>query len=220
MSIERVSQIKEEICALCRHFYTLGWVSGTGGGIAVRDGERIYMAPSGVEKERLQPEDLFELDADGEVVEAPAGSFTLTACAPLFMASFKHRNAGACMHSHSLNIVLAAALVPAGEPLVLHRMEMMKGLAGVGYFDHHEIPVIQNTAHECDLTERLEQAILDYPKSNAVIVRNHGVYIWGKDARHAKTQAECLDYLCEAKIRFHAAGISHLEHDTSQPDDI
>lgn|GEM_PF-6364108 len=46
-------------------------MSGTGGGISVRAGDRVYMAPSGVQKERLQPDDLFVLDADANVVSAP-----------------------------------------------------------------------------------------------------------------------------------------------------
>lgn len=210
-------ELKQELCTLCRHFYTLGWVSGTGGGIAIRHEKGILMAPSGVEKERIQPDEIFLVDEQGVVIESPQRPAKLTECAPLFLAAFKYRNAGACMHSHSLNIVMAAALVPSGEPLVFHRMEMMKGLEGVGYFDQHEIPVIHNTARECELTDRLEQAILDYPNSNAVIVRNHGVYIWGRDARHTKTQTECLDYLCEAKVRFHTAGTDHLLYDNSQP---
>lgn len=47
-----------------------GWVSGTGGGISVRAGDKIVMAPSGVQKERMVPEDMFVLDASGCVVHA------------------------------------------------------------------------------------------------------------------------------------------------------
>lgn len=39
---------------LCRLFYQLGWVTGTGGGISLRHGDHIYIAPSGVQKERIQ----------------------------------------------------------------------------------------------------------------------------------------------------------------------
>lgn len=213
-------QARETICELCRLFWQLGWASGTGGGIAVRSGERIFMAPSGVEKERLVPADIFELDREGTVCRAPdAAGKRLTACAPLFMAAFRHRDAGAVLHSHSLDVVLASALVPPGEPLRLTRLEMMKGLEGVGYFDVHEVPVIDNTALEHELESRMTAAVLAWPRSNAVIVRNHGVYIWGRDVAHAKTQAECLDYLCRAVVRMHAAGIDHLAHDRSQPDD-
>ena len=95
---------------------------------------------------------------------------------------------------------------------------MMKGLEGVGYFDTHELPVIDNTALEHELEARMERAILAYPKANAVLVRNHGVYVWGRDVVHAKTQAECLDWLCRAVVRMHAAGLSHLTHDHARPD--
>jgi methylthioribulose-1-phosphate dehydratase len=212
---------RQRICELCRLFWSLGWASGTGGGIALRSGDTILMAPSGVEKENIRPEQIFELDRQGQVIKAPEGSgLKLTACAPLFMAAFRHRNAGAVLHSHSLEVVLASMLVPPGEPLRLTRLEMLKGLEGVGYFDLHEVPVIDNTALEHELEERVDAAVQAWPKANAVIVRNHGVYIWGRDAVHAKTQAECLDYLCRAVVRMHAAGISHLTHDRSQPGDV
>ncbi|MSP93110.1 MAG: methylthioribulose 1-phosphate dehydratase [Myxococcales bacterium] len=208
---------RERICELCRLFWSLGWASGTGGGISIRDGDTILMAPSGVEKERIEPADLFELELDGRVRKAPAGK-RLTACAPLFMAAHRHRQAGAVLHAHSLDVVLATMLVPPGEPLRLTRLEMMKGLDGVGYFDTHELPVIDNTALEHELADRLERAVLDWPRANAVLVRNHGVYVWGRDASHAKTQMECLNWLCACLVRMRAAGLDHLTHDRSQPD--
>jgi len=39
--------------------------------------------------------------------------------------------------------------------------------------------VIENTAHEEDLTEFLEAAMDRYPDTCAVLVRRHGVYVWG-----------------------------------------
>lgn len=50
------------ICELCRKFYTFGWVTGTGGGVSIRNGQHIYVAPSGVQKELMQPTDMFVLD--------------------------------------------------------------------------------------------------------------------------------------------------------------
>ncbi|KAJ2805990.1 Methylthioribulose-1-phosphate dehydratase, partial [Coemansia guatemalensis] len=46
---------------LCRQFYQLGWVTGTGGGISIREGTNVYIAPSGVQKERIESSDLFVL---------------------------------------------------------------------------------------------------------------------------------------------------------------
>jgi methylthioribulose 1-phosphate dehydratase/enolase-phosphatase E1 len=70
------------------------------------------------------------------------------------------------------------------------------------------VPIIDNTAYECDLADSLKDAIIAYPKSNAVLVRGHGVYIWGKDWVQAKTQAECYDYLFEAAVKMKQLGIN------------
>lgn len=88
-----LAEAKALVCELCRSFYSLGWVSGTGGGLSIKVGDRIVMAPSGVQKERMAPDDLFILDgASGDVLEAPvpkpppARPPKLSECAPLFMA--------------------------------------------------------------------------------------------------------------------------------------
>jgi methylthioribulose-1-phosphate dehydratase len=191
------------ICELCRQFYAQGWVSGTGGGISIREGDRVYMAPSGVQKERLQPEDLFELDVEGNVLAAPTGS--LSACAPLFFNAFRIREAGAVMHSHSMNALLATLI--SGDELRATHLEMMKGIRGHGFYDELVVPIIDNTAHEHELADSMAEAMRAYPKSFAVLVRRHGVYVWGEDWVEAKRHAECYDYVFEAAVRMHQLGI-------------
>ncbi|HXL72532.1 MAG TPA: class II aldolase/adducin family protein, partial [bacterium] len=70
-------QTRELVCELCRNFYNLGWASGTGGGISIKEGGKIYMAPSGVQKERLKPEDIFVLDEQREAIEEPGRGLKL-----------------------------------------------------------------------------------------------------------------------------------------------
>ena len=64
------------ICELCRKFYTFGWVTGTGGGVSIRDGQHIYIAPSGVQKELMQPTDMFVMDFESRAYlrRPPVGS--------------------------------------------------------------------------------------------------------------------------------------------------
>jgi methylthioribulose-1-phosphate dehydratase len=197
---------RELVCELCRNFYALGWASGTGGGISIKDGGLIYMAPSGVQKERLSPEDIFVLDADGNIVEEPGHGLKLSQCSPLFMHAYKLRNAGAVLHSHSVNAATATMLFD--KQFRIKNMEMQKGVEGYGAFDTLEVPIIDNTAYECELADSLGEAIQNNPKTHAILVRRHGVYVWGKDWKQAKTHAECYDYLFEAAGRMKQLGIA------------
>ncbi len=215
MSADRNESIPELICELCRQFYGLGWVSGTGGGISIRGAEGIYIAPSGVQKERLRPEDIFLLDHarldDAHVLCPPVDArLKISECRPLFYNAFKLRNAGAVMHSHSLWAVLAARLFsPGGEPgeFVCQGLEMQKGLRGVGCFDTLRVPIIANTAREAQLTASMAAAMEAYPDVDAVLVAGHGVYVWGETWAQAKTQAECYDYLFRAAVEAERLGL-------------
>ena len=84
---------------------------------------------------------------------------------------------------------------------------MLQGIAGHGYYDNLVVPIIENTARESELTGRLREAIKAYPRTQAVLVRRHGVYVWGSSWVQAKTQSECYDYLFECAIKMKAIGV-------------
>lgn len=214
--MDAVEEGKALISELCSNLYAQGHVSGTGGGISVKVattvGDFIVMAPSGVQKERMRAEDMFVLDGAGVVVHTPAARPPpykppkLSECAPLFMAAYELRGAGAVLHGHSMNAFLATLLDPEASELRLTHIEMIKGIAGQGFYSLHAVPIIENTARECELTDRLRAAIEAYPQANAVLVRRHGVYVWGKNWIEAKTQFECYDYLFEAAVKMRQLG--------------
>ena len=204
------------ISELCRQFYGLGWVSGTGGGISIRDAEGVWIAPSGVQKERIDPDDVYLL-RDGvwdrvEVVEGPRDpSLRISECQPLFFNAYRSRGAGAVIHSHSVWAVLAARLAGVaghGTEFRSRDLEMQKGLRGHGCFDELRVPIIPNTARESQLTESMAAAMDAYPGADAVIVAGHGVYVWGEDWVQAKTQAECLDFLFRVTVEAHRCGLA------------
>ncbi|MCA9653168.1 MAG: methylthioribulose 1-phosphate dehydratase [Myxococcales bacterium] len=203
------------ICELCRQFYGLGWVSGTGGGISILGEAGIYMAPSGVQKERIAPADVYLLDAAEldhcRVLRSPASpGLKVSECQPLFYNAFRDRGAGAVIHSHSVWAVLAARLAsPRGEAGVFasEGLEMHKGLRGKGCFERVEVPIIPNTPREAELTESMAAAMQAHPDVDAVLVAGHGVYVWGASWVQAKTQAECYDFLFRAAVEAHRLGL-------------
>uniref|UniRef100_A0A7S1UK91 Probable methylthioribulose-1-phosphate dehydratase n=2 Tax=Phaeomonas parva TaxID=124430 RepID=A0A7S1UK91_9STRA len=205
---------RDLVAELCRHFYDQGWVSGTGGGISVKaDPDVIVMAPSGVQKERMRAEDMYVLDAAGAVREAPvARPFPykppkLSECSPLFMSAYELRGAGAVLHSHAPETVMATLLEPDSNEFRCTQIEMIKGIKGHGFYDTLVVPVIENTARESQLTERLREAMAAYPDTYAVLVRRHGVYVWGDTWIQAKTHAECYHYLFAQAAKMASMGL-------------
>ncbi|KAJ8662050.1 methylthioribulose-1-phosphate dehydratase [Lichtheimia ornata] len=208
---------------LCRLFYTLGWVTGTGGGISIRDGEKIYIAPSGVQKERMEPHHLFVMTlADRTLLREPR-SLKPSACTPLFYNAYTMRDAGACIHTHSQNAVMATLLYP-GSTFEISHQEMIKGIrrgstkTNLRYFDKLVVPIVENTPEEEDLTDRMAEAMKAHPETNAVLVRRHGVYVWGESWEKAKTMTECYDYLFEIAVKMKSIGIDPAVKPASEPD--
>ncbi|GER53859.1 methylthioribulose-1-phosphate dehydratase [Striga asiatica] len=243
----KVRETRALISELCRQFYHLGWVSGTGGSITIKvhddsipkPQQLIVMSPSGVQKERMMEEDMYVLAPDGSVISEPSAKPwpnkppKCSDCGPLFMKAYEMRNAGAVIHSHGMESCLVTMINPLSKEFRITHMEMIKGIQGHGYYDELVVPIIENTAHERELTQSLAEAvqvhsmmaivgfgedrefqviiennmsIQAYPKTTAVLVRNHGVYIWGDSWINAKTQAECYHYLFDAAIKLHQLG--------------
>ncbi|EMF10779.1 Methylthioribulose-1-phosphate dehydratase [Sphaerulina musiva SO2202] len=218
------------ICTLCYQFYGHGWVTGTGGGISIKHGNHVYLAPSGVQKELMKPQDIFVMDYVTKQYLRRPPVYKPSACTPLFMSAYTTRGAGACIHTHSQWAVLVTLICEAGLQgddrgvFAMKEIEQIKGisrggtgsqeiaeggrkLGNLGYFDTMKIPIIENTAHEEDLEESMSQAMQEWPETCAVLVKRHGVYVWGKDVAQAKTQCESLDYLFQLAVEMHKLGL-------------
>lgn len=127
--------------------------------------------------------------------------FKPSQCTPLFLSAFTRRGARCCIHTHSAHAVLVTLILEqaGASEFRINNIEQIKGFArgyphaevgNLGYHDTLRIPVIENTAHEEDLTEFLDEAMDSYPDAYAVLVRRHGVYVWGNSVEQAKGQCE------------------------------
>ncbi|XP_017884159.1 methylthioribulose-1-phosphate dehydratase-like [Ceratina calcarata] len=218
MSSQEIKYDKEHprllIPELCKQFYNLGWVTGTGGGISIKHEGRIYIAPSSVQKERICSDELFVQDISGNDLELPPKEKKLkkSQCTPLFMCAYIRRNAGAVIHTHSKFAVMVTLHWPGKEFRVTY-LEMIKGIRNqklgraYRYDEELVVPIIENTPFEEDLKDELDKTILAYPETCAVLVRRHGVYVWGDTWQQAKTMTECYDYLFDIALQMKLNGL-------------
>ena len=191
------------LCELLRAFHDKGWASGTGGGICgPADDGNLFLAPTGVHKERVKPEDLFIVSpADGSVVvHAEDPTLKPSECNGVFRTCVGMRGARSVVHSHALSAVLAADL--AVDALEIAGFEMLKGIRGVSNRDVHLVPLIANTARESELVGDVATVLANerFDASFCVLVRDHGAYIWGEDVWEAKRHAEVYHWLFEAVL--------------------
>ena len=188
--------------------------------MSIKVDDVVYVAPSGVQKEDLIVNDVFTLSASNKdiVIEPPSTpNLKQSACTPLWYEVFKHRpNARSVIHTHSMNAQLCTLLNgDKDKEFRITHFEMLKGVGFHGYEDELVVPIIDNRPTEDLLAEQLGEAVKKYPKTNAVLVRRHGLYVWGDSWSDAKIHAECYDYLFETALKAKSMGVDFTAVPTS-----
>ena len=177
-----------------------GWCDGTGGNFScvLRDEPlELLMAPSGVDKGLVAPDDLITVDGDGQLLD---GSGKPSAETLLHLAIVKNRGAGAVLHTHSQAATLLSKLAcPSGESagwIKLTGLEMLKGLEGIKSHDEEvKIPVLANDQDLKRLSAAAEPVLSEAP--HGLLIAGHGLYAWGANLEGAKRHLEILEFLLE-----------------------
>ena len=94
-------RLREELCEAMAAIHQRGWCDGTGGNFSCvlkREPLLLLMAPSGVDKGRVQPQELIVVGSDSQVRH---GSGKASAETLLHLAIVRERGAGAVLHTHS-----------------------------------------------------------------------------------------------------------------------
>lgn len=133
------------------------------GNASLRDGETVWVTPTGCCADTLTPEALIACRLDG----APTNGASLDA--PLHLAVYRNNPAArAVLHSHGPHSV---ALTLSGEDFVPVDFE--------GGFYFPRVPVI-NIPYDQYLEKSPHQVAQTLALHPITVVRGHGVYAWGE----------------------------------------
>ena len=188
-------------------FYAKGWVSGTGGGICgPADGGNLLLAPTGVHKERVQPDEFFVVDpADGtSFAQPPRRTACARASATRSSASPSANGRPAASSTRMRCPRSCSATWPtASDHVAIARPRDAQGHPGrrqprrpprAGHPQHRRASrSSSSSSRPCSPTSASRQ-------SAAVLVADHGAYIWGEDVWEAKRHAEVYHFLFEATV--------------------
>ncbi|MEO3824664.1 L-ribulose-5-phosphate 4-epimerase [Actinomadura sp. B10D3] len=179
-----IAVLRTELAALHRMLVESGLVVWTAGNVSARAGEDAFLIkPSGVPYEDLTPDAMVLCDLDGE----PVGEAALAPSSDVYAHAYVYRHrpdVGGVVHTHS---TYATAWAARDEPIPCVLTAMADEFGG-------EIPVGPFALIGGDDIGRGIVETLDGHRSPAVLMRNHGVFTIGADARAAvKAAVMCED---------------------------
>lgn len=189
-----LEQLKQEVYEANMLLPAYGLVTFTWGNVSGIDRKSGLFAikPSGVEYDKLQPEDMVIVNLQGEVVEGEYKPSSDTASHVELYRAFPE--IGGVVHTHSS---WATSWAQAGRGIPCY------GTTHADYM-YGEIPCVRNlTKEEIDAGYEKNTGILivDYFKERgtdilampAVLCKNHGPFTWGRDAHDAVHNAVVLE---------------------------
>ena len=196
------------LISIGKQFYDRNWVLGTSGNFSAllsRNPFELLITESGAHKGMLTPENFLTVGASGEV---ESGSGKPSAETLVHLAILAHCPATSILHTHSVWSVFLTDLHSEADGLEIEGYEMLKGLANVRTHEHKEwVPILNNSQNYDKLSTQVQELLTKKPEIHGILLRRHGLYIWGKDIQEAMRHIEILEYLFEVQGRRHSADL-------------
>lgn len=197
-----LEELKKEVYEANMMLPKYGLVTFTWGNVSGIDREKglFVIKPSGVDYDKLSPEDMVVMDLQGNRVE---GTLNPSSDTPTHLILYQRfPNIGGVVHTHSS---WATSWAQAGRGIPCY------GTTHADYL-YGEIPCVRNLtkaeiadAYEKNtgilIADEFEQKGLDYEAVPAVLCKNHGPFAWGKDANEAVHHAVVLEEVAKMAAR-------------------
>ena len=197
-----LEQLKKEVYEANLLLPKYDLVTFTWGNVSGIDREKglFVIKPSGVEYDKLTPEDMVVMDLEGNKVE---GRYNPSSDTPTHVVLYnRFPQIGGVVHTHSS---WATSWAQAGRDIPCY------GTTHADYI-YGEIPCVRNLTRE-EIEEAYERntGVLiadefevrgkDPAAVPAVLCKNHGVFTWGKDAHEAVHNAVVAEEVAKMAAR-------------------
>ena len=174
-------EIKRQIVDVSHMMSDRGLVGTYEGNVSVRDGDRIYLTPSGQSKDLQSEGKIIVTDLEGKVLE---GQLVPTSETPMHTKCYKLRDdIGAVVHCHAPYATAYAQAAMDIENKISPEFIMLFG----------KVPCLKyGTPGTLDIIADLDKYIMDY---DVVLLANHGVLAVGKTVMEAYSKTLSLEML-------------------------
>jgi methylthioribulose-1-phosphate dehydratase len=176
------------------------WFMGTSGNLAIKvqdDPLQFLVTASGKDKRKRTAEDFLLVDQYG--LPAVPTHLKPSAETLLHVEIYRKTNARCSLHVHTIDNNVVSEVYGDVGVVTFQGQELIKA------FDKWEedavlrIPIIKNHAHIPTLANEFAEHI--HGDSGAVLIRNHGITVWGRTAFEAKKILEASEFLFRYQLR-------------------
>ncbi|MDY6971570.1 MAG: class II aldolase/adducin family protein [Thermodesulfobacteriota bacterium] len=178
-----INSIKEEFCQFCHLLYSRRLVTGVGGNMAARVGDKILLTPSGHSLRLVEKDVVVTVNGKGIVLEG--GEATREAGMHLGILDARPDVNVVC-HIHGAYIIAATAMLAPG-PASLPPLTP-------GFIHYvHPLPMIPFMIPGTEALAETVAREFEGGRPCALLLQNHGLITVGKDFQEAFNVAEEVD---------------------------
>lgn len=185
--------VLEQNLALVRH----GLVVLTWGNVSARDAQTglVVIKPSGVAYDAMRAEDMVVVDAEGTVVE---GKLRPSSDLPTHLYLYeRYPSLGGVVHTHS---TYATAFAQSGRDLPAYGTTHADAFYGSVPCTRALTDAEIDRDYEYNTGKVIAQTVTDVEAIPAVLVKQHGVFTWGKTAQAAVVNAVTLEEVAKMAL--------------------
>ncbi|MEK3787690.1 methylthioribulose 1-phosphate dehydratase [Paenibacillus sp. FSL K6-1230] len=200
---EDKNRVLEELADIKDLFAARNWFPGTSGNLSMRVGEfspesfHFAVTASGKDKSKRTPEDFLIVDQNGKPAETTGlkpSAETLIHC-----EIYRLTGCGAVFHVHTVFNNLISEYYGEQGHVPVQGIELIKAFNIWEENAAIQVPVLPNYA-DIPSIARLVPDVLN-AAIPGILLRNHGIYAWGRDAFEAKKHLEAFEFLFEVAYR-------------------
>ena len=177
----------EELSLYCKKIYEKGLAPGCSGNVSIRKNSYIAITPSGVSLNDITPQNIVEIDFEGNVIgkgKASSEKF-------MHIEIYKQRpDVNVILHAHS---PFLSTFALAGKPIEDSQ------IVELNYLFKNKIPLVAyNPPGSMELAQKTAETLANY---DTAILQNHGAVVVAQTITDALYKYEILEYMAQVIIQ-------------------
>lgn len=197
----------EELITYSRILYERKLIHATGGNTSVRKGDTVWISQTGAKLGSLSEEEIVKVDLYGKILEGSAPSKEMGMHLAMFRA---RKDANAVVHAHPTFSIAHSTLVTGTSN------DSVPPYTAAFYVRAGRVPIVPYHASGAHSLHEAVEALA--PTYHALLLRQHGLLIAGKDMSDTLGIVEEVEQCCQVAVSVGPAGECLTEEQRSDID--